>query len=228
MGRGQGSVLTGSIQDDGLAAALIQLSGHAERIGGLDARETAHHYDITTQLSALTEQIHSAKARVDAIHDTLSRQAVILDGLDGLDREVAILARQLTIVADTGRDEHDPDRYQPVPAPHWWKNNELERQMAVDRLHAWVDQVYQPGYGRLAATLPACWEQHPLCLYILDWLSELWSVLYLSPERDNAILAAQAEWHTRLLPAAAEQMTHETITCQHTSTDRRWPHATGQ
>ena len=41
---------------------------------------------------------------------------------------------------------------------------------------AWVEQIYRPGYGQIAATLPACWEQHTLCLYTLDWLSELWSV----------------------------------------------------
>ena len=48
---------------------------------------------------------------------------------------------------------------------------------------AWVDQVYRPGYGHLAATLAPCWTSHDLCLYALDILSDLWSVLYLQPER---------------------------------------------
>lgn len=175
--------MTGSVQDDGLAAALIQIAAHAEQIGGLDARETSHHQDTTTRLRALTDEASAARARMDAIHDTLSRQAVILDGLDGLDRDVAALAHQLTLLAGTSEDDDDSasDRYQPVLPPPWWKVNDLERQLAVDRLRAWVSHVYQPGYGRLAAMLPACWEQHPLCLYVLDWLSELWSVLYLSP-----------------------------------------------
>ena len=45
-----------------------------------------------------------------------------------------------------------------------------------------------------------------LCLYGLDWLMELWSTLYLAPDRDQAALAIQAEWQARLLPALAAQM----------------------
>jgi hypothetical protein len=75
--------------------------------------------------------------------------------------------------------------------------------------------VYRPSYGQLAAILPGCWEEHPFCLYTLDWLSELWSVLYLGADRSDRILAAQAEWQTRLLPGAAEQMAAEAAGCQH-------------
>ena len=89
------------------------------------------------------------------------------------------------------------------------------RQAAVDRLRAWAEQIYLPGYGHLAAALPHCWEHHPLCLYTLDWLSELWSVLYLGPKRSTGLLAAQAEWQTRLLPAAAGQLARETARCGH-------------
>lgn len=85
----------------------------------------------------------------------------------------------------------------------------------MDRLRAWVEQIYRPGYGQLAAALPRCWEQHPACLYFLDWLSELWSLLYLNSQRDGRDLAAQAEWHTRLLPAAAEHMATEAARCRH-------------
>ena len=98
-----------------------------------------------------------------------------------------------------------------------------EREAAIDRLRAWVEQIYQPGYGHLAAALPPCWDRHPLCLFTLDWLSELWSVLYLSPDRTATTLAAQAEWQTRLLPAAATQMTHEAAHCQHGYGNVRYP-----
>ena len=60
-----------------------------------------------------------------------------------------------------------------------------ERDEALSRLRAWVEQIYRPGYGHLAATRGPCWDQHPLCLYRLDWLMELWSALYLTPERDT-------------------------------------------
>jgi hypothetical protein len=44
---------------------------------------------------------------------------------------------------------------------------------------------------------------------------ELWSLLYLAPDRTAGTIASQAEWQTRLLPALAEQMYLETARCQH-------------
>ena len=66
--------------------------------------------------------------------------------------------------------------------------------------------MYRPGYGQLAATLGACWDQHPLCLYGLDVLSELWSVLYLQARRTPAVVSAQAEFQARIVPALAAQL----------------------
>ena len=86
----------------------------------------------------------------------------------------------------------------------------------VARLRAWVDQVYRPGYGHLAAALGPCWPAHDLCLYALDIASGLWSVLYLQPGRDHALLSAQAEYQARILPALAAQLAAETTRCGHT------------
>ena len=94
------------------------------------------------------------------------------------------------------------------------------RAEAVARVRAWVEQVYRPGYGQLAATLGPCWEQHPLCLYGLDVLSELWSVLYLQASRSPAMLSAQAEYQARIVPAIAEQLMAETARCGHATTRR--------
>ena len=69
----------------------------------------------------------------------------------------------------------------------------------ITRLRAWVEQVYRPGYGHLAATLAPCWASHDLCLYGLDLLSGLWSVLYLQPQRTAGLLSAQAEYQARIL-----------------------------
>ena len=68
-----------------------------------------------------------------------------------------------------------------------------------------MDQVYRPGYGHLAPLGP-CWPAHDLCLYALDIASGLWSVLYLQPGRDTALLSAQAEYQARILPALAAQL----------------------
>ena len=71
-------------------------------------------------------------------------------------------------------------------------------------------------YGHLATALGPCWPAHDLCLYALDIASGLWSVLYLQPSRDHALLSAQAEYQARILPALAAQLAAETTRCGHT------------
>jgi hypothetical protein len=175
--------------DDVLAAALIQIAGHAERISDLDSR-------------------------LDAIATILGRHASAFKAIDGIDKQVEAIGRQLADLASSSSTTND-DAYDPTPSPRWWQLRDAERSSATDRLRAWVEQVYRPGYGHLSAALPPCWEHHPLCLYTLDWLSELWSALYISAERSAGTLAAQAEWQTRLLPAAAAQMARDAVACSH-------------
>ena len=83
----------------------------------------------------------------------------------------------------------------------------------IARLRAWVEQVYLPGYGHLAAALGPCWPAHDLCLYGLDIASELWSVLYLSAA---ALACCPPRPNTWPHPARlAEQLRIETNTCGH-------------
>jgi hypothetical protein len=216
--------MTAPAEGDALGAALIQISSHAERIAVLDTREAGHHHDVLAQLRAITAETATASTRIDGIGTTLARHSAIVGALDGLDDQVATLARAISELAERHHeDEHDPRYYRPGQQPRWWKLTGPDRDAALDRLRAWVDQIYRPGYGKLAAALPPCWDQHPLCLYTLDWLSELWSVLHLRPQRNDSTLASQAEWQTRLLPAAAEQMAYDATGCQHSLNGTRHP-----
>ena len=201
---------------DALVAALIQIAAHAERIGSLDARETTNYQHITAGLQNLATEMTAVSARIGELGTTQARHSAILASLDGLSTQVATLAAQVAILAASEGGDADSG-YQPVLPPRWWRLAGNERETALDRLRAWVEQIYRPSYGKLATLLPPCWEHHPACLYTLDWLSELWSVLYLGLERDGRTLAAQAEWHIRLLPAAADQMASEARGCQHAS-----------
>jgi hypothetical protein len=176
--------------DDVVAAVLIQIARHAERIADLGSR-------------------------LDAVTTILGRHASVLNSVDGIDKQVAAVDRQLAELA--AGSAVDDDAYEPAPAPRWWQLRDAERSSATGRLRAWVEQVYRPGYGHLSGGLPVCWEQHPLCLYTLDWLSELWSALYISSSRSAGTLAGQAEWQTRLLPAAADQMVREAAGCRHSA-----------
>jgi hypothetical protein len=198
---------------EALTAALIQISGHAERIAALDDR-----------YQRLAEELGVVAAQAAVAADSAGRGDMdVIGSLDSLERQVAGLAARLAALAGEDDDAGQAGGYQPVPAPRWWRTAGTEREESLGRLRAWVGQIYVPSYGQLAALLPACWEQHPVCLYALDWLSELWSVLYLTAERTPQVLAAQAEWQTRLLPLAADQMAADAEGCQHGAAARRMP-----
>ena len=140
-----------------------------------------------------------------AHHEQLARLSRILD------EHAAVLAE----LTGTTPDGTDPDAYHPEPAPQWWNLPAGGRAEPIARLRAWVEQVYRPGYGHLAATLGPCWEAHDLCLYGLDIAASLWSVLYLQPLRTPVLLSAQAEYQVRILPALADQLQAETRRCRH-------------
>jgi hypothetical protein len=198
-------------EPEGLTAVLLQLAGITQKLAELDQRQAGDVRDLTQRITAVASLAGQLK-------DATASHAQTLAALDGLDRQVADLAA--TAATDGPADGGGTAAgYQPPTAPKFWKLDGPARDQAISKLRAWVEQVYRPGYGHLAASLGECWEQHPLCLYVLDWLSELWSVLYLAPGRTAGTLAGQAEWHTRLLTAAAEQLTRETRGCGH-GTDR--------
>jgi len=193
--------------DDAMTAALLQLSAHAERLAVLDERETCH-------FRAVSDRLNELATLIAGIGGTLRDQAAILTGLERTGEQVDALAARLTGILPDGGDG-GTGVYVPSPVPPWWKLAGEARGEALGKVRAWVEQVYRPGYGQLAATLAPCWDQHPLCLYGLDVLSELWSVLYLQASRSPAVLSAQAEYQARIVPAIAGQLMTETTRCGH-------------
>ncbi len=153
---------------------------------------------LLDQLAAVGEQLTRLDAREAGHYQAIAAQ-------------LANLTARLT----QNQAGADPGGYQPGPAPAWWTLSPSDRQEPVARLRAWVDQVYRPGYGHLATTLAPCWPAHDLCLYALDVLASLWSVLYLQPDRTPGLISAQGEFQARLLPALAEQLQAETHRCGH-------------
>ena len=176
---------------DPITAIVDQLAAHAEQLSRLDARHADHHAAVSARLAELTGQTAALSHAVE---------------------EHAAALTRLTAPSQAGPD---PDGYYPGPAPAWWKLPAGDRAEPLARLRAWVEQVYRPGYGHLAATLGPCWPAHDLCLYGLDIAAELWSVLYLQPERSPALVSAQAEYQARILPALADQLRIETSRCGH-------------
>jgi hypothetical protein len=199
--------MSGANEPEGITAVLLQLADIGQKLAALDQRQASDSRHIQEHVAALAATVNDLKGEA-------ASHAEALAALDSLEGRIAALAQQ----AGDGKAASDGDEsraYEPSAAPRWWKLDGPERDQAIAKLRAWVEQVYRPGYGHLASGLGECWERHPLCLYVLDWLSELWSVLYLRPGRTAGTLAGQAEWHTRLLTAAAEQLGRETKGCRH-------------
>jgi hypothetical protein len=158
---------------------------------------------------------------VDQLRATVSDQGDALASLDGITGQLAELAAAIEPLLPP---EPGPV-YHPAPSPKWWVRGFLDTEEGRDalaKLRAWVKTVYRTQYGHLAAKLGNCWDQHPLCLMELDWLSELWQVLYIRANRTAGVLASQGDFGTRFLPAIAEQLSTETTTCEH---QRQWPTA---
>jgi len=204
-------------EPEGLTALLLQLASLSQQLSILDHRQATDARELRDRAGALAALVSTLKADVAGHDEALAAVADLDSRVTDLNGRVD----QAGVPGTTGAAG-----YQPVAVPPFWKLDGDDREAAVTRLRAWVDQVYRPGYGHLAAGLAECWDQHPLCLYVLDWLSELWSVLYLQPRRTAGTLAGQAEWHTRLLAAAAEQLARETRRCDHAHNPQRaatWP-----
>jgi hypothetical protein len=196
--------------DSGLSAALLQLTQFGERIALLDDREARNFRHVENTLAAMSTAITSLRTAAEG-------QARVLESLDGLGESVALLAAQVADLLPAAEDEPPPG-YKAAPSIHWWTVKDEDRRAAVAHLAAWVEQVYRPHYGHLAAMLGACWAEHPLCLVGLDWLSELHSILYFQPKRSAALLSAQAEFGMRIMPAVSEQFRAETSRCTHRAT----------
>ena len=112
----------------------------------------------------------------------------------------------------TGPDDND---YEPAMSARWWDITGPEKDAIVKRITTWVDVVYRPCYGQLAARLPECWAQHEHAVLLLDWLSELQRLLWHPCTRTAGLLSAQAEFSTRIAPAAATELANEARNCRH-------------
>jgi len=187
----------------GLDAAIRQGTHNAERIAGLDAA-----------LSSLSAKLGELGTAVNGIQGTIADQAEVLRSVDGLKETVDELLQRYSALFP---DEKDAEGkfYSPIPTPRFWQLKGDEREQAIDRLRSWVRNVYLPTFGHLARTLPACWEEHTFSLTVLDVASELHSVLYLQPTRNQGLLAGQAELLTRLMPALAALLAAEGSKCPH-------------
>jgi hypothetical protein len=170
--------------------------------------------NVVVQLAETAEKLADLERLVKQLGADIRQQAERTARLQVLEEAMAALTAKVSEVLP---DEHGSPRvYAPRPAPRWWNLTGEAREAEVGRLRGFVEHVYRPGFGHLAARLRPCWESHDLCLYCLDIAAELHAVLYLQSRRTVSLLNGQAEYATRVLPALADLMSTETRSgCQH-------------
>jgi hypothetical protein len=169
---------------------------------------------VVRQLTETSEKLAALERLVSQLGAGIGQQAEQVPRLQALEEALATLTAK---VAEVLPDEQGSSRvYAPRPAPRWWNLSGPAREAEIGRLRGFVEHVYRPGFGHLAARLRPCWESHDLCLYCLDVAAELHAVLYLQSRRTVPLLNGQAEYATRVLPALADLMSTETRSgCQH-------------
>jgi hypothetical protein len=177
------------VTDPALQNVVLQLAETGEKLADLER--------LVTDLGADIRQQAEQAARLHTLEEALA----------------ALTVRVAEVLPD---EQGTPRTYAPRPAPRWWNLTGHAREAEIGRLRGFVEHVYRPGFGHLAARLRPCWPSHDLCLYCLDIAAELHAVLYLQARRTISLLNGQAEYATRVLPALADLMAAETRTgCQH-------------
>jgi hypothetical protein len=151
---------------------------------------------------------------VRGVRGTQAAEGELLEGLAQIRADLASLARRFNAVFPRERNDGS-EFYDPPPSVRLWELDDAGRAEVINYLREWVDKIYRPAFGHIAAKLPPCWEEHWLCITVIDVLSELHKVLWMQPVRLAGTLSGQAEFLTRLAPALAELMAAERKGCDH-------------
>lgn len=152
--------------------------------------------DIAQQLAEVRQQIRE--------HD------VMLAAVEGLAGQFADLQVKVTALEGDKAKGH-----MPRPNPRWWRLSEEEQAAEIGKIRGWFEQIARPFLGPDATRIPDCVWEHPYSVLVLDVACELWGTLWLPERRPPSLLAGQAEYLTRVLPALLDLVVRETKACAH-------------
>jgi hypothetical protein len=197
--------------DSGVVAAVLKLTDLAARVERVEQ-------SAAQRIGELAASCAEALAQVASLREEAGTLGGRADGIERKLAEVSALLARMSAQIDGLTAARDPEdetgtAYRVNPAPPWWQPGDDRCADAAGRLRDWVEEVYRPVFGYLAALLPPCWDRHPLCLAYVDTVHEAWCLLYIPP-RDPKMVFAQLDWLTRPLLQAAEVMAAETRPCR--------------
>ncbi|PXY16491.1 hypothetical protein BAY59_38425 (plasmid) [Prauserella coralliicola] len=154
-------------------------------------------------LSDLIGRVTRAEDRLTDVSSDLSEiaagQADLGRLIEGLGRHLS--AVQVTLDQLTGDDaEADDDGTTVVD---WSRLTRAEAEREWSRLYDWLSGWLVPTYGITIRQLLPCWPHHAAVREELSWLRTCWMQVYRRP---GASGSAAAEWHTRWLQGALDNV----------------------
>jgi hypothetical protein len=114
-----------------------------------------------------------------------------------LSGEMSEVLARLSLLEDRATEPETRElRLKFAPQMRWHELDEAGRAEAVARIRAWVDTVYRQQFPR-AGDIAPCWADHPVCVVLLDVLSQLHAALYHGTKRSWGLVHNQAELYVR-------------------------------
>lgn len=148
---------------------------------------------LALQVNALRQDVESLSVKVDVLTRTQEEQAVVLQGIAELHRQVEQILAHLT-------EDKEPSS----SGWFWLTMDERTRETKSDELYDWVETVLRTEYpDYLAAQIRPCWPNHPEARWELAWLYQLWSAAYLAK---RPALKDTADWHDRWSPGVIRRL----------------------
>ena len=198
------------------------MSEQAPEIPGIllaQAQQGQKLAELGEALAGVDARLGELATVVRGVRGTQAAQGELLEGLAQIRADLASLARRFNAVFPPDRNDGS-EFYDPPPSVRPWELDDEARAQVINYLAEWVDKIYRPAFGHIAAKLPPCWNEHWLCITVIDVLSELHKVLWMQPVRLAGTLSGQAEFLTRLAPALADLMAKERKGCVHELAER--------
>ena len=156
---------------------------------------------LATHVTRLRQSLKSLATKVDALTNTQQEQAVVLNGISELRRQVEQIHAILAYEAEDS------------PAAWFWLvMSEQERGEKFAELSDWVETVFRAQYpDYLTDQIRPCWPNHPEARWELAWLYQQWSLTYLAkrPAPRDA-----ADWHDRWSPGALHRLSKVMSRCE--------------
>lgn len=148
---------------------------------------------LAVQVNALRHDVESLSGKVDVLTCTQEEQAVVLQGIAELRRQVEQILAHLT-------EDDEP----PSSGWFWLTMDERTREAKFDELYDWVETVLRTEYpDYLAGQIRPCWPNHPEARWELAWLYQLWSAAHLVK---RPALKDAADWHDRWSPGVIRRL----------------------